>query len=87
MINSLWITEEQLQDRDEQVCNELQSIIKYKSDLADEMGRQARELRLEAEKIRVAVLNEKWWELKGYLTQEEIESLCQISPTNLLSEE
>ena len=46
---------------------------------------QIRKQEAEAEiaRIRQAATNGFWWELKEYLSQDDIESLCELSPQNL----
>lgn len=36
--------------------------------------------------ILTAARDEKWWQLKGLLSEADIESLCESSPVNLLGE-
>jgi hypothetical protein len=52
---------------------------------ARDARREAEEAEEEAREIEEAVKAEKWYELGGYLTSAEIDSLCDISPQDLLA--
>ena len=78
--------DEALADRDERV----ESILRAKlNDMLSE-ARDARDLAAwlerEAKRILDAARGERWYELEGVLTARDVESLCNVSPTDLLGE-
>ena len=79
-------TEEQLVERDEYIAKALRGLVQNKIEAAREAQEMATRLQSEAKRIEQAVKHEEWWRLKAYLTENDIESLCSISPKNLLGE-
>jgi len=80
-------TEAQLDERDERVRDELLNLIKYQTNLAEEKRREANELERSVRLLRQHVKEEKWYELEGALEDDDIESLSEVSPKDLLGEE
>jgi hypothetical protein len=77
-------TEQELEERDERIKEKLISASKDLIEQANEMERLAKEARIEACEVQEAVFDERWWSLDKILTQDEIESLCEISPARLV---
>ena len=77
-------TDDELCERDERVADSLRYVLEYKRNLAADMRREASELETQARRIEQAVTAGKWWELEGLIDSEDIESLCEISPTKLM---
>jgi hypothetical protein len=84
-MENIELTDEELAIRDERIREELLVVINYKRDLARQMRQDAAELEKEAHRIEQRVSAEKWYELEGYLEPADIESLCNVSPTALLT--
>ena len=80
------MTDEELDELHERLRVYLEVSIRGKEEEARRYEREARNMRREAVRIRDAVKGERWWELRGLLSVAEIESLCEISPTNLLED-
>jgi hypothetical protein len=78
--------EAELQARDEKVEKTLRGVLRYKRDQARELRDQANELERQARDIETAVKAEWWWDLHPYLGDDTIESLCNVSPADLLGE-
>ena len=76
-----------LEARDIEAADTIRKTLKRWRDQADECDREAQELRADARRLEVAVGVEAWWTLKGILDEETIESLCNVSPKNLLGGE
>lgn len=70
--------------RDERVAESISYKVNYQRELAEQMMRDARELLASARRTEQAVREEAWWELEGILDREDIESLCEVSPSDLL---
>lgn len=79
-------TEDQLQERDDRVVESLKQVLKYHTEIAADFRRQARESEALCRRLRAAVTAQEWWKLEGWLEREDIESLCDISPTSLAEE-
>lgn len=80
-------------DEDVELAARDQSVIrKVRTKLADlraaaaDARYEAAALERHAARIVQDVRHEKWWELSDLLTEEEVESLCEKSPTYLLEE-
>lgn len=80
------VLDEWLEARDEQVKAKLLRVLETAADERAEALRLADEKAQEICKIRKAVADGHWWELRSYLTGFEIESLCGISPVDLLDD-
>lgn len=78
------IDEELLAARDEAIAASIKRALDYKRALAAQMRREAAELETSARRIEAAVKAQKWWHLESVLDDEEIESLCEVSPVDLL---
>jgi hypothetical protein len=76
-----------LEERDDRVTASIVEALKYNRDLADQMRWDAMTLEKEAREIEKAVEHQAWWKLEHLLAKEDIESLCNISPSDLLSQE
>jgi hypothetical protein len=77
-------SEDELAHRDDRVRDEILRVIREKEALARQMELDARELRTQVARFRASVKREAWYELEAILEDEDIESLCSISPTDLL---
>jgi hypothetical protein len=73
-------SEEELQERDEQVIESLIYSVGYIKDMARQLRDEAREQERHANRILGAVRRQEWHELEGLLEPEVIESLSSISP-------
>jgi hypothetical protein len=73
-----------LQLRDDRLESEIRAVIDGRLYRAMELEQQAAALRAQAAKIKTAVAEERWWDLEGILSPEDIESLCNVSPKSLL---
>ena len=80
------MTDEELDRRDERLRMYLEVVVRGKEEESRRYEREARNLRREAARIRSAAKGERWWELSGILTVQEIESLCDVSPSSLFDE-
>lgn len=80
------LSEDELAERDERIRNWLWQVVREKRGLADQLAYEAEELRKQSARILAAARAEKWWELESVLEDSEIESLCNVSPTDLLGE-
>ena len=78
------LTEDELAERDDRVSDALRYAIKYKRDLARQMRDGAADLESQARYIEQEAKAERWLNLEGHLEQSDVESLCSVSPTNLL---
>lgn len=78
------LTDDELGERDERVRDELLAIIHYKRGLADELQRTVKELQADARAIEKAAKAERWSDLEEYLDGDDIESLSNVSPKDLL---
>jgi hypothetical protein len=70
--------------RDERA--KLLRIIETAAEERAEALRLAEEKAKEISKIRKAALSGQWWELRSYLSERDMESLCEISPNYLLDD-
>lgn len=70
--------EEELTARDEAVKQKLLLAMQ-------DAERQMEEAQATLSLVRDATRQEHWWKLRGILSQKEIESLCNISPVDLLA--
>lgn len=75
-----------LNARDERVARKLREAIEAAREAAREAREQAAAAEATASRIEAAVRSERWYELPGVLSNDEIESLCSISPAGLLDE-
>jgi hypothetical protein len=80
------LTDDELGERDERVRGELLAIIHYKRGFVDELQRMIKELQADARAIEKAAKAERWSDLEEYLDGDDIESLSNVSPTDLLGE-
>jgi hypothetical protein len=78
------LTDDELGERDERVREQLLYVINYKRGLADEMRRTVTELERDARAIEKAVKAERWSDVEEYLDEDDIESLSNVSPKDLL---
>lgn len=78
------LTEEELGERDLKIAKDLTYVITHNRSLAEQMRRDATELEKQARFIEQEVRAVRWFNLSGYLEDDEIESLCEVSPVNLL---
>lgn len=78
------IDEAALQERDERCATLIESELAYYTFLELEAEYAAREARRNIRRIEEAVQQEAWYKLRNILNSEDIESLCEISPINLL---
>lgn len=78
------MNELELQERDERVRNKL--IEKLKDCDAEIVELWGMIAALEKQKIQIntAVDKHRWWDLAGLVNEEDIESLCNDDPDNLL---
>ena len=81
------LTEDELAERDERIRQELLSIIKDKQRLAKEHREEAAGLEADVRHIRRNVMAEKWYELEDYLEDDDVDSLSDVSPADLLGED
>ena len=73
-----------LGNRDEIVARKLRETLDRLRFDAAEAREAARHAEANAYRIEKAVGREEWWLLRGILTADEIESLCNASPSSLL---
>jgi hypothetical protein len=76
-----------LDERDERVATVLRVTIRNNREAARDLREQAAALEREACDIEAAAAAETWHKLGPYLTAADVESLCQASPSGLLSDE
>lgn len=74
--------EKALQDRDERVAKWLADTLRAKQVHIEALEHERRELEKDVRAINNAVDAAKWSALRGVLMDEDIESLCDISPTS-----
>ena len=79
--------EDFLQRRDERVKTVLTKALERLALEKAEADARAQEASREMIRLREAADNEQWWQLRSYLSQSDIESLCNCSPSELLSED
>lgn len=73
-------------ERDERVKAAVLAAIEdaeFEARMAEE---EAKSRRAYARELREACAKEHWWVLKGVVSKETIESLCNVSPSGLLEE-
>lgn len=80
------LSEDEMNERDARVEQELRSHLRLLEGLAKERLEEARALRHRADRLRQEVKAERWYNVEG-LSSDDVESLCNVSPTDLLSEE
>jgi hypothetical protein len=73
-------SEDELQERDEQVIESLVYSIGYIRDMVQQMRDEAHEMERRANHLLEAVRHKRWHELEGHLEDDVIESLSTISP-------
>ncbi len=78
--------EAELMKRDEAAQKAILRVIKYKRDLAQRMRDDAEDLEKQARRIEQDTKACRWWALEGVLENDEIESLCEVSPIDLLAQ-
>lgn len=74
-------TEKALQDRDERVARLLVSILRNQQEQIEALDEERRQIERHVKHINTALDAEKWHALRGVLMDEDIESLCEWSPT------
>lgn len=79
------LAEDELAERDGRVRYALLSAIEYKRNLAEEHRRDAAELEKQVRLIRKNAKEEKWYNLEDYLDDDDVESLSEVSPADLLA--
>jgi predicted RNase H-like nuclease (RuvC/YqgF family) len=78
--------EEALQNRDDTVEAKLRKAVRDIAEEIQETEYRLSELRSEKAEILREVKAENWYNLSGYLTEQEVESLCECSPQDLLAD-
>lgn len=81
------MTEAALSDRDDRIKQTLLARLAEHEDDAREAKERLESARNRIDLIRSAVQEERWYDLRGVLSWDDIESLCNVSPVGLLSEE
>lgn len=75
---------DKLQNRDTRIASELKRMINENQELAYQLQAEAQECLKQASDIQKAVREGRWFDLP--LSEADIESLCNISPSNLLGD-
>ena len=76
-----------LQTRDDRVAKTIREAIAYKRDLARQMRDEAKDLERQAAEIEEAAKTGHYERLERLLGREDTESLCAITPDDLLGRE
>jgi hypothetical protein len=71
----------------ERAATVLRAAVKERREAARDLREQAAQMEAEARRIEQAAAGERWHELGGYLKAADVESLCECSPADLLSDE
>jgi uncharacterized coiled-coil DUF342 family protein len=72
--------------RDERVKSAVLAAIEDAWEESRILEDRAKEMRDYARKLKEACAKEQWWELKGVVSKADVESLCDVSPSNLLDD-
>lgn len=80
-------TDAELVRRDERVARKLTNEIDDLRSRARDLREEAAQCERQAREIETSTRREEWWKLGWILDNEDIESLCNISPTDLLATE
>lgn len=72
--------------RDERIAAQLSGIIKTNEEEIRALRGQIAWLEGQNDRIEDAARKEKWWRLEGTLAAADVESLCNVSPVDLLAE-
>lgn len=76
-----------LEERDERVRNKIVARLRDIRLEKEELRQRLEDLDKAGRHILRAVDNERWFELRGLLSASEVESLCGISPKDLLGDD
>lgn len=75
-----------LETRDDVVRKKINDELRHIREMKEILRQDLETLERQGRDILRAVDSEQWWKLKGVLSGSEIESLCNISPSNLLED-
>lgn len=78
------MTDAELVNRDERIARVLSTEIEELRQRTADLRAEAARCERQARDMELAANREEWWKLGGVISSDDIESLCQVSPTNLL---